>query len=95
VLVALVPWSLLIILTVWVVLFAATRYVSLASIAASAALPLAAWLTGESTTLVGITGAMTALAIYKHKANIKRLLNGTENRIGRKPAPHPGAPSAP
>jgi glycerol-3-phosphate acyltransferase PlsY len=27
---------------------------------------------------------MGALAIYKHKANIKRLMNGTENRMGRK-----------
>ncbi len=95
VLVALVPWSLLIILGIWIVVFAATRYVSLASISASAALPLAAWLTGESTTLIAITGAMAALAIYKHKSNIQRLLKGTENRIGRKAAPHPSAPPAP
>lgn len=87
VLAALVPWSLLIILSIWIVLFALTRYVSLASVAASAALPFAAWLTGESPTMILITAALAALAIYKHKANIKRLLAGTENRIGAKKTP--------
>jgi glycerol-3-phosphate acyltransferase PlsY len=82
VLMALVPWALLIILSIWVLVLAFTRYVSLASICASAALPPAAWLTTNSPRLTAITGLMGALAIYKHKANIKRLLNGTENRIG-------------
>jgi glycerol-3-phosphate acyltransferase PlsY len=31
--------------------------------------------------LTVVTGAMGALAIYKHKANIQRLLNGTESRF--------------
>jgi glycerol-3-phosphate acyltransferase PlsY len=84
VLVALVPWSLLIILTVWLVVFVATRFVSLASICASFALPLAAWFTGESRTIVIVTAVMAALAIYKHKTNIQRLLHGTEHRIGAK-----------
>jgi len=87
VLVALVPYALLIILGIWIIVFAATRYVSLASICASAALPPASWLTGGSATLIIITGAMAALAIYKHRANIGRLLAGTENRIGRKKPP--------
>ena len=87
VLVALVPYALLIILGIWIVVFAATRYVSLSSICASAALPLATWLTGGSVTLIIITSAMAALAIYKHRSNIGRLLAGTENRIGRKKPP--------
>ena len=84
VLVALVPWSLVIILSIWIIVFALTRYVSLASLAASFALPFAAWVTKESFTMILITGAMGALAIYKHKANIQRLLNGTESRFGPK-----------
>lgn len=84
VLLALVPWALLIIFVTWIVVFAATRYVSLGSLAASAALPFATWLTQESLTKVLVTGAMGALAIYKHKANIQRLLNGTEPRFGHK-----------
>jgi glycerol-3-phosphate acyltransferase PlsY len=84
VLLALVPWALITILTIWIVVFAATRYVSLASLAASAALPFASWATHESATKVIVTGAMGVLAIYKHKANMQRLLKGTEPRFGRK-----------
>jgi glycerol-3-phosphate acyltransferase PlsY len=80
-LVALVPLPLLIILTIWVVVFAFTRYVSLASICASFSLPFAAWRVGESWTIVLVTAGLAALAIYKHKANIKRLINGTESKI--------------
>jgi acyl phosphate:glycerol-3-phosphate acyltransferase len=82
VLAALVPWALLIILSLWIILFALTRYVSVGSLAASFTLPFATWLTTKSWTLTLVTSAMGALAIYKHKANIQRLLNGTENRIG-------------
>ena len=82
VLVALVPWSLVIILAVWIVTLALTRFVSLASVFASATLPFAAWMTGESLTMILITGGLAVLAIYKHRTNIKRLLNGTESRIG-------------
>jgi acyl phosphate:glycerol-3-phosphate acyltransferase len=83
VLVALVPWSLVIILTIWILVFALSRYVSLASICASFALPFAAWLTKESLSMILVTAGMAVLAIYKHKANIQRLMNGTENRLGR------------
>ena len=48
------------------------------------ALPFAAWLTHQSLTTVIVAGVLGGLAIYKHKANIRRLLNGTENRIGGK-----------
>jgi glycerol-3-phosphate acyltransferase PlsY len=84
VLIALVWPSLLIILGIWVVVFAFTRYVSLASICGSATLPFAAWFTHETPAMIGVTAAMAALAIYKHRGNIKRLLNGTENRISFK-----------
>jgi len=79
---ALVPWSLLIVLGLWIVLFVATRYVSVASIVAAFALPFATWFTTDhNVRLTIITGALGALAIYKHKANLQRLFNGTENRI--------------
>jgi glycerol-3-phosphate acyltransferase PlsY len=84
VLLALVPWALVVIFIVWIVVFALARYVSLASLAASAALPFASWATHESLTKVIVTGVMAALAIYKHKGNIHRLLNGTEPRFGQK-----------
>jgi len=81
VLTALVPGALIIILSLFIIVFALTRYVSLASLAASFALPFASWLTGRSQLLIIVTGCMGALAIYKHRANIKRLLNGTESRF--------------
>ena len=87
VLVALVPWALLVILAIWIVVFALTRYVSLGSIAASFALPFAAWLTGSSLALVLITAGLGVLAIYKHKGNIHRLLNRTESRVSFKRKP--------
>jgi glycerol-3-phosphate acyltransferase PlsY len=88
VLLALVPVPLLIILSIWIVVFALTRYVSLASISASFALPFAAWLVGDSSTLILVTAGLGVLAIYKHKANIQRLLKGTEHRISfKKPSP--------
>jgi glycerol-3-phosphate acyltransferase PlsY len=88
---ALVPVSLLISLGIWTVVFALSRYVSLASIIAAASLPLATWLAGDTITMIVVSGVMGALAIYKHKANIKRLLNGTENRFGKK-SPSANAP---
>jgi len=91
VLVAMVPYSLLIILAVWLIVVALTRYVSLASMLASFTLPFAAWLTGESVTRIVVTGSMAALAIYKHKANIQRLLNGTESKIVFRKAAASGA----
>jgi glycerol-3-phosphate acyltransferase PlsY len=87
VLVALVPYALLIILAIWILVIGLTRFVSLASICASAALPFATWVTGGSFTMIAITSAMTVLAIYKHKSNIQRLLSGTESRIGSKTTP--------
>jgi glycerol-3-phosphate acyltransferase PlsY len=81
VLIALVPYALIIILSVFIILFATTRYVSVGSIAASFTLPFATWFTTKDPGLTVVTGAMGALAILKHRKNIQRLLNGTENRI--------------
>jgi glycerol-3-phosphate acyltransferase PlsY len=85
VLAALVPGALSIILCLWMSVFAVTRYVSLASISASFALPFATWITRQNISLTLVTGAMAALAIYKHRSNIQRLLQGTEHRFGSKP----------
>lgn len=81
---ALVPWALLASLVVWLFSFIATRYVSVASIAGSAVLPVATWLTTQNPMLTGVTFLIAALAIYKHKGNIQRLRNGTENRFNFK-----------
>jgi len=83
-LLAFLPVPLLCALGVWGIVFALTRYVSLGSIAAAAAIPVATWFRTEDMTLTVFTGVVGAVAIYKHKANIQRLLAGTEPRVGAK-----------
>jgi glycerol-3-phosphate acyltransferase PlsY len=81
VLIALVPLALLIILTIFIILFLSTRYVSIGSIAAAFALPFATWFTKHDIGLTAVMAAIGGLAILKHRKNIQRLMNGTENRI--------------
>ncbi len=82
---ALAPWPLLIALAVFVLAIGLTKYVSVGSIAGAIALPAAVWIFTPNNTLLGIvTTALGALAIYKHKGNIQRLMAGTENRLGQK-----------
>ncbi len=69
-------------LVLWGLVFLATRFVSLASIAAALLLPMAVWYFNGSPTMTWTMAALSALAIYKHKGNIQRLLAGTESRIG-------------
>jgi glycerol-3-phosphate acyltransferase PlsY len=78
------PYALLTIGIVWIVVTITTRYVSLGSLAAAVTLPFSAWAFAGSRRLIGVATIMTVLAVYKHKANIRRLLNGTEHRFGAK-----------
>jgi glycerol-3-phosphate acyltransferase PlsY len=83
---ALAPLAAGIALGTWIIVFALGRYVSVASIAAAVALPTGVWLTKNNLFLGIVTTALGLLAIYKHKGNIQRLLNGTERRLGHKSA---------
>jgi acyl phosphate:glycerol-3-phosphate acyltransferase len=83
---ALAPLAAGIALGTWIIVFALGRYVSVASIAAAVALPAAVWLTKDNLFLGIVTTALGLLAIFKHKGNIQRLLNGTERRLGQKSA---------
>jgi glycerol-3-phosphate acyltransferase PlsY len=90
VLAALVPIPFLITLATWILVFALSRYVSLASIVAAAVLPVATALHREPLPVVCLTLLLALLAIWKHRPNMERLLAGTENRIG-KPKPKANA----
>ncbi len=82
---ALAPWALLVALVVFILAILITKYVSVGSIAAAIALPVTVWIMTPQNIFLGIvTTALGALAIYKHKSNIQRLLAGTENRLGQK-----------
>jgi acyl phosphate:glycerol-3-phosphate acyltransferase len=80
----LAPWALLIALGVFILAVAITRYVSVGSIAAAIALPIATFFTQNGLLVDVATVVLGLLAIYKHKSNIQRLMAGTENRLGKK-----------
>lgn len=81
-LLAVMFWAILAGLAVWVAVFYASRYVSLASLALAAALPAASYAIYPS--MAGhfyISLAIAAVIIFRHRANIARLIKGTENRF--------------
>jgi acyl phosphate:glycerol-3-phosphate acyltransferase len=94
VLLALMPAGVAILLIVFFITFLLTRYVSLASIVAAAALPLVtlwgSWFHGRiadgtwNKPLFIFSVIIAVLAIWKHRANIQRLRAGTEHRFVRK-----------
>ena len=66
----------------WLTVIVFTRYSSLAALAAAAAAPaLAWWLLGNIEVTVTVAFMCTVL-IYRHKSNIRKLLAGTEGRVG-------------
>jgi glycerol-3-phosphate acyltransferase PlsY len=101
VLLALFPFfGVLLLLVIWFAIFRTTRYVSVASIGAAAALPVLThlgtrfhhvnndkslptlWEAGTwNKPLFVFSVIIAALAIWKHRTNIKRLMNGTESRF--------------
>lgn len=83
------PIAALTIFLVWLIVFFATRYVSVASIAAALALPITVAVLvrmnkTQGVVLLYFSAAMTALVVWRHRANISRLLHGTEQRFVRK-----------
>ncbi len=78
---ALAPLAALACLVVWLVVFAAFRYASLASMATAASLPLACLAFGYPWPVVGFAAvaALGVLALHRH--NIRRLLTGSEPRF--------------
>jgi glycerol-3-phosphate acyltransferase PlsY len=66
----------------FLVIVALTRYISLGSIAATVALPPAAWITGEPVAVVFAAAGSGALILFRHRGNIRRLREGTERRMG-------------
>lgn len=81
------PWAVLASAALWGLIVRLTGYVSLGSVLAAAALPLAVWLLHpERRDVVWVFGLLALMIIVLHRANIKRLLAGTEHRFGRRAA---------
>ncbi len=83
-LIVLMPMATLIAGAAWLGVFLTSRYVSLASIMAAVVLVVAAYFLKLSGVLVGVAVAVAAFVILRHRSNIVRLLNGTENRFVKK-----------
>lgn len=61
-----------------------TRYVSLASISGVTMFPIAMIITQKPIEYIIMSFILAIMALYRHKSNIKKLLNGTESKIGQK-----------
>lgn len=66
----------------WIAVFTVSRYVSAASISAALAVAGAAWVPGlrQGRVLPPTLTVLAAMVIFRHRSNIRRLLNGSENR---------------
>ncbi|MFC0809055.1 MULTISPECIES: glycerol-3-phosphate 1-O-acyltransferase PlsY [Sinorhizobium] len=83
VLLGLVPVMVLLFAVIWLAMAKITRYSSLSALVATAVVPIALYAAGHGKVAV-LFAVMTAIAWIKHRANIQRLLSGTESRIGEK-----------
>ncbi|GLS42528.1 glycerol-3-phosphate 1-O-acyltransferase PlsY [Methylobacterium brachythecii] len=83
VLLALSPLALLAFAAIWLGLAFALKYSSLSALAASAATPLILWALGHPQVAL-LFLVLAALLWWKHTPNIRRLIAGTEGRIGQK-----------
>jgi glycerol-3-phosphate acyltransferase PlsY len=87
--VVIAPKAVLIAAVIFIVVVLISRYVSLGSIVAVALFPFVAWLTGRfylSHECLALMSLTSLLIIARHHENIRRLLKGTENRVGAKRA---------
>lgn len=77
----LAPGPMAIAIAVFAAVFAATRMVSAASVCAAAALAVSVWFFPLSTVIRVVVAVVAMLVILKHRANIRRILRGEENKI--------------
>lgn len=78
---ALAPLAVAIAIVLFAVLMFAWRYVSLGSISAAAAMPVAVYFLGGTRTVIAVTVVIAAIVIIRHHENIRRLIAGTENKF--------------
>jgi len=83
--------SAAILLSLFAVIVLVSKYVSLGSVIAAAAMPFCVFFVGtlinkkpHIAVCAGLTAVMAALLVYKHRGNIKKLMSGTENKLGKK-----------
>ena len=75
------PVPALIVFAVWFIIVKITGYVSLGSIVAAALVPVLSFAFARPAEITAFGVIAAALVIFRHKANIVRLINGTESKI--------------
>ena len=82
-------------ISTFAIIVAFFRYVSLASMLASVFAVFFSWFLFRNVTLTAAVAVMAALLVWRHAENIKRLVAGTESKLGQKKAtpPDPSAAS--
>ena len=80
---ALHAWVGLALAATWLLMVLAFRYSSLAVVVAALTAPLWVWRFQGDTFFVSITLVMTVLLVWRHRSNVRNLLAGTEDKIGR------------
>jgi glycerol-3-phosphate acyltransferase PlsY len=78
---ALAPFTTLLLLGVFLMVAACSRFVSLSSMSAAVAAPIALWIAAYPPLVVQTGAFLAAMIILRHRSNIKRLLAGTEPRF--------------
>jgi acyl phosphate:glycerol-3-phosphate acyltransferase len=80
------PALALLAMATWLAVALVTRYSSAAALAAAAEAPVAVWLFSTRADLTVCAAIMCGLLFWRHRANIRRLMAGTESRIGARKA---------
>lgn len=79
---ALEPVAILLALVVFFIVAVFSKYVSLSSICAAISLAISIWFLSDWLYLQILTLVIVIFIIYKHSGNIKRIIKGTESKIG-------------
>lgn len=77
------PWMVLVFAVVWLAVAKISKYSSLSALVATLVIPVVLWFINEPRIAL-VMAIMTIISWWKHEANIKRLIAGTESRIGQK-----------
>jgi glycerol-3-phosphate acyltransferase PlsY len=82
VLLAFNPWLGVAFVGCWIVVAAVTRYSSLSALSATALAPVVAYLLGSSLPVIAAITFMGVFVYWRHRSNIRNLINGNEGKIG-------------
>ena len=78
----LAPFATVVAVSVFLLVVWTSRVISLGSVAATVTLPSVAMLSGAPGPIVAAATGSGALILFRHRANVRRILSGTERRMG-------------